>query len=194
MAPAPAAKPAAPRKGLNLTQPGAKEYLIVGGSALGLALLYFWWKSRHAAAAAASSPSSSGSGTSSSTPTGLSTQELWHWISDHQSSRTTRTVHRDHHGGGHGGHGQQPKVTVPDVTGEKYMQAAKEIRARGLIAQRGTPFVGTVRRESPHESTHVRRGTVVTLSGRSGGGGTWPKPGRHHKKHHKHKRHHPAGK
>lgn len=194
MAPAPAASPPARRKGLDLGNPGAKEYVIVGGSALGLALLYFWWKNRQAGTTAAGTAAAPAGTTTSTTPTGLSTAELWSWISDHHSSKTTKTTRKAGGGHGHDGH-REHKVKVPDVTGDKYMAGAKEIRGRHLIAQRGTPFVGTVRRESPHAGTSVRPGTVVTLSGKSGGGGTWPgHGGRHHKKRHKHKKHHPAGK
>lgn len=182
--------PPARKKGLDLGNPGGKEYIIVGGTALGLALLYFWWKNRQSGTAAAASPSSSGT-TTASTPTGLSTSEFWHWIVDHNSS-TTKTVHKGH--GDPDRHGNADKVKVPDVVGEKYRAGAEEIRDEHLIAQRGTPFVGTVRRESPHAGTRVRRGTVVTLSGRSGGGGRWPGPDPDRRKRRKHKKHHPAGK
>lgn len=188
MAPAPAASPPA-RKGLSLTSPGPKEYLIIGGSALGLALLYFWWKSRQAAAAGTTPAATTAAGTAApaaTTPTGLSTTEFWHWITDHQTTKTVTPApqHPDKDG----------KIKVPDVVGEKYMAGSKKVRADHLIAQRGTPFVGTVRRESPHAGTKVRPGTVVTLSGKSGGGGTWPKApgGRHTKKRHKKRK--PAGK
>lgn len=76
---------AAPSRGFSLSRPNAKTYLIVGGVALGLGLLYFWWKKKQAAA---SSASSNGNGTTVyyPSPTGLSASQLLAWISDHQSS------------------------------------------------------------------------------------------------------------
>lgn len=82
MAPAPA-----PRKRFDLGNPGAKEYLIVGGVALGAALLYFWYKKRQGTAAPSTS-TDTGS-TAPASPTGLNTAALLAWIHDHQSSTTT---------------------------------------------------------------------------------------------------------
>jgi hypothetical protein len=66
-----------------------------------------------------------------------------------------------------GGKGSGPaKVDVPDVRGEPYVKAGKEIKSRGLIAQRSAPFVGHVRSESPYPGAKVDKGTVVTLRGR----------------------------
>jgi hypothetical protein len=73
-------------RGFSLTHPNAKTYLIVGGAALGLGLLYFWWKKKQAAATAASNTSSSGTTVYYPSPTGLSASQLLAWISDHQSS------------------------------------------------------------------------------------------------------------
>ena len=79
------------RGGLNLGQPGAKEYLIVGGTALGLALLYFWWQRRHGG----TSQSAPATGSAPSTPTGLSTAQFSAFLRDFASSTTTRTRDRD---------------------------------------------------------------------------------------------------
>lgn len=66
-----------------------------------------------------------------------------------------------------GSPGPEPrKVDVPDVRGQAYVQAGREIRDRGLIAQRSAPFVGHVRSESPYPGAKVDKGTVVTLRGR----------------------------
>jgi hypothetical protein len=83
-----------PRKGLNLANPGGKEYLIIGGAALGLGLLYLWMKGR-------SKPPAPAGGTSAggriSSPTGVTTGDLWTWIQDHSRSttRTTTTITED---------------------------------------------------------------------------------------------------
>jgi hypothetical protein len=140
------------KKNFDLGHPGGKEYFIVGGVALGIGLVYFWWRSRTGAAAAAATTAAS----APATPTGLNTSDFSSWVHDHQSSTTTTA-------GGDKDHAK--KVTVPDVTGEKYPIASKKIAAEGLIAQRGSPYVGKVVRESPHAGTKVRHGSVVTLSG-----------------------------
>jgi PASTA domain len=151
MAPAPAASPPARRKGLDLGHPGAKEYLIVGGSALGLALLYFWWKNREAGtttAAAAAAPASTAAAPAS--PTGMTTSAFWHWVSDHQSSVTVTG-----------------KVAVPSVTGDQYAAAAKKITAAGLTPHRAEPSVGKVTSQFPRAGTKVADKSVVVLSGSS---------------------------
>jgi len=58
------------------------------------------------------------------------------------------------------------KVDVPDVRGEPYAKAGKEIKSKGLIAQRSAPYVGNVRSESPYPGSKVEKGTVVTLRGK----------------------------
>jgi hypothetical protein len=91
--------PASGGKKFNLSKPGTKEYLIVGGVALAAALVYFLIKKRNAAAAAAATPAdTTDTGTTApSTPTGLSTAALMAWIQDHQMGTTTATT-----GGGGG--------------------------------------------------------------------------------------------
>lgn len=165
MAPAPAAPDT--RRGLNLGSPGAKEYLIIGGAALGLGLLYFWWKGRHPAAA----PASSSGKAAPATVTGLNTASFSAWIHDHTSSpsdddderrRRRREDDDDDKTGSHKRH----EVTVPDVVGERYMTGSEKIADAGLIAQRSSPFVGYVRSQSPHAGTKVRRNSIVTLRGK----------------------------
>ena len=157
MAPAPAASPPARKKGLDLGHPGGKEYLIVGGVALGAALLYFWWKNRESGTtAAATTPASTSSATPTS-PTGLTTSAFWHWISDHQSSVTVES-----------------KVTVPSVTGDQYAAAAKKLTAAGLTPHRAEPSVGKVTSQFPRAGTKVAHGSVVVLSGSSTPAATVP--------------------
>lgn len=84
MAPAPEGKPA--RKGFNLSDPGVKEYLIVGGVAVAAFLVWQWWKNNHPSPAASTAGPSSGGGRPPSSPSGLSTSQFMAWIRDHQSS------------------------------------------------------------------------------------------------------------
>ena len=84
MAPAPEARK---KGGLDLKNPGAKEYLIVGGVVLGLALLYFWWRGKTQAPAA---PAPAGGRRSPGTPTGVSTGDLVTWMHDHDGSPRSR--------------------------------------------------------------------------------------------------------
>jgi len=149
----------------SMAKPGGKQYLIVGGVTLGGALLYFWWKNRKAAPAAAADST----GTSApSTPTGLSTAEFWAWIQDHTTS-TTKTT------GGGGGPGPKPKpkpgtkVTVPDVVGREYHDAAIMLKEAGLQAHRAEPDVGKVTAEVPKAGRKVPHGSAVVLSGKGGG-------------------------
>jgi hypothetical protein len=73
------------------------------------------------------------------------------------------------------------EVAVPDVIGEEYPAGSAKVTKAGLRAQRSSPFVGKVTRESPSAGTHVKRGTMVTLSGKpwpqsqQGKGGPLPK-------------------
>jgi hypothetical protein len=111
-------------KGFSLTKPGAKEYLIIGGVALAAGLLYFWWKNKQAAASTAAD-TGTGTGSGPSTPTGLSTGQLWSWISDHNSSTTTTST-------------TPPTTTaagtatVPTVTGKRGEDAKDAITAAGF--------------------------------------------------------------
>ncbi len=90
MTPAPAA-PDRKKGGLDLRHPGAKEYLIVGGAVLGLALVYFWWKGKQAPA-----PAAGGGKGSPGTATGLSTGDLVTWMHDHAGSPPRRPRPRSH--------------------------------------------------------------------------------------------------
>jgi hypothetical protein len=78
-----------PRKGFDLGNPGGKEYVIIGGAALGLALLYIWFKNRSKPPAPAGGASAGGR---ISSPTGVTTGDLWTWIQDHTRSTTTTTT------------------------------------------------------------------------------------------------------
>ena len=79
------------RKGFSLSNPGAKEYLIVGGVVLVAAAAYFWWKNRQAANAATSTPTSAGT-SAPDTATGLNTANWLAWVQDHNTSTTTTTT------------------------------------------------------------------------------------------------------
>jgi hypothetical protein len=152
------------RKGLDLAKPGTKEYVIVAVAALGLGVLYFVLHHKKPAAAAPAAPSSA-----PSTPTGLSTADLWTWLHDHNFSSTTTTTtttteDNDHDGG-------KAKVSVPDVRGETAEGGAKRVRDAGLharVIRHGS--VDAIRSESPHAGARVARGTTVVLSvgGRGG--------------------------
>jgi len=174
------------KAGLDLGHPGGREYLIVSGVAFGAGLLYFWLRGRNKAPAAAADPGSS----APSTPTGLRTADFSSWVHDHQRTTTTRDDDDDDD------RKHAKKVTVPDVVGDRYRAAAEALSDEGLVAQRGSPFVGKVARESPRAGSKVRRGSVVVLSGeprgRAGGhdcpaGSRWdagkkrcvPEPGGH---------------
>jgi beta-lactam-binding protein with PASTA domain len=144
MAPEPAA-----RKGLDLRHPGGKEYLLAGGIALGLGLLYFWWKNRETpAASTAASPddSTTAAGTPVS-PTGT----LLAWFHDHQSSSSAT-------------------VTVPNVVGRSADTARAVLKAAGLKQTTTNEPAGgfgkdtaTVRSQSPPAGTAVKPGSDVDL-------------------------------
>jgi hypothetical protein len=140
------APPAARRRGFSLTSPGPKEYLIVGGAALGLFLLYDWWKNR--TAAATSSTGSTGSGSAPSTPTGLSTSALTAFFQDFQSS--TRPS-------------GSTKVKVPNVVGQRREEAGPVIRRAGLVAD-FSAREGVVTREEPKAGSSVEKGSSVSLT------------------------------
>jgi len=180
MAPASNPPPAGGKKilGLNLGNPGAKEYLIVGGGALGLFLVYRWWKNRQAAPATANSQGTPctaadgsagtmdssgnciGSGTTApSTATGLSTSALLAWIQDHSSSTTTTTTT---------GKGTAKKVTVPPLVGSRAETAVDALKGLGLDASlsQGTPKgkTGTISAQSPKAGNVVAAGSTVRLT------------------------------
>jgi hypothetical protein len=66
--------------------------------------------------------------------------------------------------GGGGGTGQKGQVSVPNVVGKHYAQAAVIITSKGLKPRRGDKVVGVVKKQSPHAGARVKRGSVVTLS------------------------------
>ena len=68
--------------GLDLKNPGGKEYLIAGATGLAIYLAYSWWKNRNTAAAPAAAPVTAGG----ASPTGTSTSDLNVWVQDHASS------------------------------------------------------------------------------------------------------------
>lgn len=91
----------------NWRQPGGKEYLIVGGAALGIGIIYFWWKNRQGQAGKTgqqqnpTSTDASGNaapGTVINQGGGIDAGGLQSQMRDHQSSPTTAA-------GGSGGGG-----------------------------------------------------------------------------------------
>jgi hypothetical protein len=82
-----------PRKsGFSVSNPGAKEYVIVGGLALAVFLVWRWWQNRQPAPAPSAASDTSLGGTAPATATGLSTADLLLWMKDHSSSATTTTT------------------------------------------------------------------------------------------------------
>jgi hypothetical protein len=89
-------------------------------------------------------------------------------------------------GTGKSGHEHQRhasrSIEVPNVIGEEYTQGSEKVTKAGLKAQRSSPFVGKVTRESPSAGTRVKGGSLVTLSGKpwpqsqGAKGGTRPVP------------------
>ena len=110
MAPAPA-PPDRKRGGLDLKNPGPKEYIIVGGVVLGLALLYFWWKGKTQSAPAVNPPGGRGS---PATATGLSTGDLMAWLRDHAGSPPRRGGGGDHEPAGDHDSGGKDHDRIPD--------------------------------------------------------------------------------
>jgi|SRR5271166_2655773 len=154
MAPA----PEAPRRGgFSLTKPGAKEYLIVGGVALGGALLYFWWKGRTTAPAAATNPSD---GTAApGTPTGLSTGQFLAWVQDHTSTSTSTPPDKVKTASG----------VVPHVVGKSGEEAADAIQGAGfrpLQTPPGTPKGKrtVVTSQNPSGGRHMAKGAPVAFA------------------------------
>jgi hypothetical protein len=151
----------ASRKGFSLGKPGLKEYLIVGGIALGGAVLYFWWKNKTTAAAAAAPASTDSDSSSPSTATGLSTGQFLSWIQDHSSSTTTTTAPTT--GTAAGG-----KVAVPPLVGSRAETAVDALDSKGLTGSLSeqTPKgeTGTITAQSPKAGSVVARGSTVRLT------------------------------
>jgi PASTA domain len=153
-----------PRKGLNLAKPGMKEYLLIGGAALGLALLYL---RLHRKAPAAAKPAAAAA--APTTPTGFSTADFWTWLHDHNfssttTSTTTTTTEEPEPKA-------KPRVSVPDVRGRTFEAGSKVVRDAGLharVVRKGG--VDAIRSESPHAGARVAKGTTVTLTGGGRGG------------------------
>jgi hypothetical protein len=134
-------------KGVDFKHPGGKEALIAGGAALGLALLYFWWKNRQAANAQQSAAGTSAPGAAS--PTALLTA----WFHDHAGSSPANTV------------------TVPNVVGLNDTAADAALKAVGLtVSDSNEPKGGfgkataTVSSQSPPAGTAVKPGSAVSLT------------------------------
>jgi beta-lactam-binding protein with PASTA domain len=149
-------------KGFNLGKPGLKEYLIVGGIALGGAVLYFWWKNKTSAASANDTGSTANdSANAPSTPTGLSTGQFLSWIQDHTSSTTTTTAPTT--GTAAGG-----KVAVPPLVGSRAETAVDALDSKGLTGSLSeqTPKgkTGTITAQSPKAGSVVARGSTVRLT------------------------------
>lgn len=58
-------------------------------------------------------------------------------------------------------------VTVPNVVGEEWFTASKQIKAKGLKPERTRPYSGRTEEETPSGGTKVRKGSVIELSGRT---------------------------
>jgi hypothetical protein len=153
--------PPASGKGFSLSRPGLKEYLIVGGIALGGAVLYFWWKNKTSSAATPAASTDSADSGSPSTATGLSTGQFLAWIQDHSSSTTTTTAPTT--GTAAGG-----KVAVPPLVGSRAETAVDALDSKGLKGSLSeqTPKgkVGTISAQSPKAGTVVARGSTVRLT------------------------------
>jgi PASTA domain len=132
-------------KGVDFKHPGGKEALIAGGAALGLALLYFWWKNRQAANA----QTAAGTAAGAASPTALLTA----WFHDHAGSSPANTV------------------TVPNVVGLNDTAADAALKAVGLTAEGGNEPKGgfgkatsIVTSQSPPAGTAVKPGSAVSLT------------------------------
>ena len=63
-------------------------------------------------------------------------------------------------------HNPKPtEVTVPKVTGERYITAAAKLKTVGLEARRAVPNVGIVQTQNPKAGSKVAKGDVVVLWG-----------------------------
>jgi hypothetical protein len=138
--------PAGGKKKFDLGNPGGKEYAIVGGVVLALALVYFYIKKKSsgstssAAGGACTDANGSpgtldasgnciGSGASApSTATGLNTSALLAWIQDHNSSSTTTTTSGG--GGTTGGSGSTGSTGTGSKTPD-YWQTAIDLLKKG---------------------------------------------------------------
>jgi hypothetical protein len=135
-------------KGLDWKHPGGKEALVAGGVALGLALIYFWWKNRQSQQAAANQQAST-----ANSPTAV----LMSWIHDHQSSSTSTGA----------------TVAVPNVVGMDDPDADAAIASAGLkVKDANEPKGGfgknqtkvKVASQFPAANTKVAPGSTVTLT------------------------------
>jgi hypothetical protein len=137
--------PAGGKKKFDLGNPGGKEYAIVGGVVLALALVYFYIKKKSSGSGAAAggactdangnpgtldaSGNCIGSGASApSTATGLNTSALLAWIQDHNSSSTTTTTSGG--GGTTGGSGSTGSTGTGSKTPD-YWQTAIDLLKKG---------------------------------------------------------------
>ena len=168
---APASNP--PRGGkkkFDLTHPGAKEYLIVGGAVLAVALVYIYLKKRSAAGSgsggactdadgnpgttdASGNCISSGSA-APSTATGLSTSDLMGWIQDHSSSTTTTTT--------------PAAGTVPDVVGKTGDEAKAALKSAGYTTVQVPPTTPKgestrVTSQNPKSGAKAAKGSPVAI-------------------------------
>lgn len=131
----------------SLSNPGAKEYLIVGGVAIGVFALYKWWSNRNAAASSSTNPSSGT--TAPASPTGLTTGDLLAWISDHSSTTTTTT-----------GSSSTPGTTSGGTNKEITLQKARSLSS--LASEYGVS-VSTLKGLNPHLGNRVPAGTKVRV-------------------------------
>jgi hypothetical protein len=167
MSPAPAAR----KSGVDFRHPGGKEALIAGGVALGLGLLYMWWKNRQSAAAAtAAAPAAADTTPSaaSTSPTGLLTA----WFHDHAGTTTTTTAGSTTTTTTGGSTGSATG-TVPDVTGKRVNTAIAELRAAGFgyksgSGSRNPNHTYVVSGQSPAGGASAAPGSTVTLDFRQG--------------------------
>lgn len=156
MAPAPAQAPAK-KGGVDFKHPGGKEFLIAGGVALGLALLYFWWKGRQQQQQGQGQGQGGGKA-------GSPTAVFSAWLQDHAGTGAGGGGNGD---GGHPGRGQ---VAVPNVVGLTDTAADAAITAVGLkVGDTNEPKGGfghtaTVESQAPSAGTRVKHGSEVHLT------------------------------
>lgn len=78
----------------DVKNPGAKEFLIVGGVALAGFLVWQHFRGNSAAATPSADTPAEATPVDNSSPTGLSNSQLLLWITDHmRSTTTTKTTH-----------------------------------------------------------------------------------------------------
>lgn len=163
--PAPAA-----RRGFNLSNPGMREYVIVGVVALGLGLWYF--KRQQAKAATAQTQQSVG------TPVvlagagggGVPFGAFFAWLQNHQASPpatsttttgATGTGTADHdqgEGDRQRPHGSQPSATAPNVLNLGEAAAASVVSAAGWTAHFSGPQGSYVISQTPGPGATITRG------------------------------------